>query len=149
MKPLVVLILVFFLSLLLTWAISGDADEMLSGKIAMSAMLLFTSIGHFKFKKGMALMLPAFIPAKEFVIFITGILEIVAAVGLLIPALQRITAICLIIFFLCILPANIYASMKNINYETGEYDGNGMKYLWFRVPLQGLFILWVYWFALR
>ena len=149
MKPLVVLIAVFLLSLLITWLASGEADQMLSGRIAMSAMLLFTSIGHFKFRKGMALMLPAFIPAKEFIVCITGILEIVAAVGLLLRATQYVTGICLIIFFLFILPANIYASMKNINYETGEYDGNGMKYLWFRIPLQALFIFWVYWFALR
>jgi uncharacterized membrane protein len=149
MKPLVVLIAVFILSLLLSSLIAGEADEMLSGRIAMSAMLLLTAIGHFKFKKGMALMLPAFIPAKEFIVFITGVLEILAAIGLLVPATVRITAICLIVFFLFVLPANIYASMNNINYETGEYDGNGMKYLWFRVPLQALFILWVYWFALE
>src|SRR5687768_4470068 len=111
MKPLVVLIAVFILSLLLTWAISGEADQILSGKIAISAMLLFTSIGHFKFKKGMALMLPSFMPAKEFVVLITGVFEIIGAVGLLVPATERITAKCLIIFFLGILPANINASM--------------------------------------
>ena len=39
--------------------------------------------------------------------------------------------------------------MNHVNYETGASDGNGMKYLWFRIPLQVFFILWVYWSALR
>jgi uncharacterized membrane protein len=149
MKPLIVLIGVFLLSLLVTWIIQKDANEMLSGKIAMSAMLLLTSIGHFKFKKGMALMLPAFIPGKETIVLFTGILEILAAIGILIPSTQRITGICLIIFFILILPANIYAAVKKVNFETGAYDGSGVGYLWFRIPLQVLFICWVYWFVLR
>ena len=149
MKPLVVLIAVFGLALAFTFLFAGEADVDSSGRVAMSAMLLFTSIGHFKFKKGMAAMLPPFVPAREAIVLFTGVIEIVGAIGLLIPSTRHITAICLIIFFVLILPANIYASMKNLNYETGAYDGNGMKYLWFRVPLQVIFILWVYWFALR
>ena len=96
----------------------------------------------------MAAMLPPFVPKKDAVVVFTGLIEIAAAVGLLIPSTQNITAIMLIIFFILILPANIYASMKNVNYETGAYDGNGMKYLWFRIPLQALFITWVCLFAL-
>ena len=35
-------------------------------------------------------------------------------------------------------------SMENINYQTGELDGSGLEYLWFRIPLQLIFIGWVY-----
>ena len=55
----------------------------------------------------------------------------------------------LIVFFILILPVNINAALRHIDYEKGTYEGPGTKYLWFRIPLQVLFILWVYWFALR
>jgi uncharacterized membrane protein len=149
MKPLIVLIVVFLLALVINWLLYGNPAPEQSGRIAMSTMLLFTSIGHYKFRKGMASMLPPAVPGRQGIVLLTGLIEIAAAVGLLIPQTRAITAVCLIIFFVSVLPANIYATMKNLNYETGEYDGNGMKYLWFRVPLQALFIIWVYWFALE
>ena len=149
MKPLVLLIGVFFTSLLITRLTGDVVDVDLSGRIAMTAMLLLTAIGHFKFKKGMALMIPAFIPAKDLVVLVTGILEILAAIGLLISSTERLTGICLMIFFLLLLPANMYASTKKLNFETGEYNGAGLSYLWFRIPLQVFFIFWVYWFAVK
>lgn len=144
MKPLIVLIVVFGLSLLGTKFIRGNFEIALSGRIAMSAMLIFTAIAHFAFTKGMAMMLPDFIPYKSQVIYLTGIIEIAAAIGLFIPALRVITAWLLIVFFILILPANIYAALKQIDYQKGSFDGNGLYYLWFRVPLQILFIIWIY-----
>jgi uncharacterized membrane protein len=55
--------------------------------------------------------------------------------------LFRITAILLIAFFICVLPANIIGSLKGV--ALGGMD-NGPLYLLFRVPLQGFFIWWVY-----
>jgi len=48
-----------------------------------------------------------------------------------------------------ILPANSYAAVKKIDLEKANYNGSGLNYLWFRIPLQVLFIGWVYWFALK
>ncbi len=115
----------------------------------MSAMLLFTAIGHFAFSKGMALMIPDFIPFKKQVVYITGLFEIVAAIGLLVDGYQRITGWLLIAFFILILPANINAAIKKIDYQKGTTNGPGVKYLWFRVPLQLLFMSWVYFFAIH
>jgi uncharacterized membrane protein len=115
----------------------------------MSAMLLFTAVGHFAFTKGMAMMLPPFIPYKTEIVYLTGIIEIAAAVGLLIPNLREITAWLLIAFFVLILPANIYAAVKQIDYQKATFEGNGLTYLWFRVPLQILFIIWTYLSAIK
>lgn len=147
MKPLFVLLGTFLLSCLTFFVFTHNANPNLSGRIAMAAMLVFTSVAHFVFSKGMVLMLPPFIPFKKLLVYLTGIVEIVAAVGLLIPATKYITAIVLIIFFVLLLPANIYASQKRINLEKADYSGNGLSYLWFRVPLQILFIGWVWYFA--
>jgi len=115
----------------------------------MSCMLVFTAIGHFIYTHGMSLMLPSFLPFRHEVIYLTGIIELCAAIGLLIPRLQHLTAWLLIIFFILILPANIHAAINNIDFQTGNNNGQGMAYLWFRVPLQILFIWWTYYFGIR
>lgn len=144
MKPLIVLLSVFAVSLLTTKFVRGNFELALSGRIAMSAMLAFTAVAHFSFTKGMAMMLPDFIPFKTETVYLTGIIEISAAIGLFIPSFRIVTAWLLIAFFILILPANIYAAIKHIDYQKGTIDGNGVTYLWFRVPLQILFIIWVY-----
>lgn len=144
MKPLIVLLSVFAISLLTTKFVRGNFELALSGRIAMSAMLVFTAVAHFAFTKGMAMMLPDFIPFKTGIVYLTGIIEIAAAIGLFISNFRVITAWLLIAFFILILPANIFAAIKHIDYQKGTFDGNGLTYLWFRVPLQILFIIWVY-----
>lgn len=149
MKPLFVLLTVFFISNLIIRQYKGDIDYYLAGKIALAATLLFTSLGHLIYTKGMVLMLPDFIPLKKEIIYVTGLLEVMGAFGLFIPSLSRLTGMLLIVFFILILPTNIYASMRHLNYETATFDGKGPGYLWFRIPFQLLLIGWTYYFALR
>jgi uncharacterized membrane protein len=149
MKPLIVLLGAFGISLLVTKILYGNFEFTLSGRMAMSVMLVFTAVAHFAFTRGMAMMLPGFIPYKAGAVYLTGVIEIAAAVGLLIPGLRVITAWLLIAFFICILPANIYAAVKHIDYQKGTSDGKGPIYLWFRVPLQILFIVWTYLSAIK
>jgi uncharacterized membrane protein len=149
MKPLYVLLLAFFVCLFTILIFSGDYDFTKAGKLAMSVMLVFTALGHFMYPKGMAMMIPDFIPYKNIVVLITGFIEIAAAIGLLIPSIQELTSILLIIFFVLILPANINAAMKNIDYENASKDGPGILYLWFRIPMQLFLIGWVWYFFLH
>ena len=149
MKPLIILLSVFALSLIIIRLIRGNFEFALSGRIAMSAMLLFTAVAHFVFTKGMSMMLPDFIPFKTETVYLTGIIEIAAAIGLFIPNFRVITAWLLIAFFILILPANIYASIKQIDYQNGTFNGKGLSYLWFRIPLQVFFIIWTYFSAVK
>lgn len=149
MKPLLVLLSVFVASLVVLKVIRGNYEPHLSARIAISAMLIFTAVTHFVFAEGMTAMLPPFVPYKKEVVFLTGLIEIAAAIGLFVPAVRLITAWLLLAFFVLILPANIYAAMHQVDYQKGTADGNGLMYLWFRVPLQIFFIVWVYFSAIR
>jgi uncharacterized membrane protein len=149
MKPLLVLLGGFIIALAAIKLITGEYDFALSARIAMSVMLLFTSIAHFAFTKGMVMMMPGFIPFKKELVYLTGVVEIVAAVGLLISSVKVLTAWLLIAFFISLLPANISAAVKHVDYEKGTLDGSGVTYLWFRVPLQILFIAWTYFAAIK
>lgn len=149
MKPLLVLLASFVISLLVSKLTTKEYNIALSGRIAMSIMLVFTAIGHFVFTKGMSLMIPKFIPFKESFVYLTGVLEIILAISLLIPRLRCFSGWILIVFLLLMLPANIYASFYKVNYQKGTFDGHGLTYLWFRIPLQILFIVWTYICAIR
>ncbi|MBD0368852.1 MAG: DoxX family protein [Flavisolibacter sp.] len=144
MKPLVVLLVTFVIAIIAIKAIRKDYKVALSARIAMSVMLLFTSIGHFIYTEGMAMMMPDFVPNKKQMVYTTGIIEILAAIGLQIPRVRVLTAWLLILFFVLVLPANINAAIKHVDYEKGTLEGSGTNYLWFRVPLQILFIVWTY-----
>tara|TARA_B100000809_G_scaffold97161_1_gene95676 strand:+ start:1724 stop:2176 length:453 start_codon:yes stop_codon:yes gene_type:complete len=149
MKPLIVLLLSFTISLFILKIIKKEYNFALSARIAMSIMLVFTAIGHFAFTKGMSMMIPKFIPFKEIFVYLTGIFEILLAIGLLITKFKTVSGYALIIFLLLMLPANIYASVNNVNLQKGTLDGNGVMYLWFRIPLQILFIIWTYTSSIR
>ena len=115
----------------------------------MSIMLLFTSIGHFVYTQGMAMMMPGFIPYKTQLVYFTGVIEIFAAIGLHIQSIRVLTAWLLILFFVFLLPANINAAIKHVDYQKGTFGGSGPNYLWFRVPLQILFIVWTYFSSIK
>lgn len=143
------LILVFVVVLVAGKVFQGQYSPAWSGRIAMAAMLLFTAVGHFAFTRGMSMMLPAFVPGKTVVVYLTGILEIAAAVALLVPGWKEPAGWFLILFLVLLLPANIYAALKHVDYQQATFKGRGPAYLWFRVPLQLFFIVWVYLSAVK
>ena len=149
MKPLIVLITTFLISVVVLKIRAKQIDYRFAGRIAMACMLLFTAIGHFVFTDGMVVMVPDFLPFKSKMVLITGYLEVLFALGLLLPKYKRLTGILLILFLFIVLPSNIKAAVQNLNYRTGALDGPGVGYLWFRIPLQVLFVLWVYFSAIR
>ncbi len=114
----------------------------LCGRAAMSVLLLLTGSSHFFMTDELAAMLPSAVPIRTEIIYATGVLELLAAVGLLVPTTSRLTSWCLIAFFVAVLPANIYAALNRVG-----VGGHGPAYLWFRVPLQLFFIGWIWYFG--
>ena len=137
-----------FLIAMVAGKLRGKTKVFFSGMLAMSVMLLFTAIGHFAFPEGMSMMIPVFIPLRYELVIVTGLFELAAAIALLIPKLSVKVSWLLIAFFVIILPANIYAAFHHVNYQEATFDGPGLGYLWFRVPLQLFFIGWLYYFGI-
>ncbi|WP_375434143.1 DoxX family protein [uncultured Hymenobacter sp.] len=147
MKPLFVLLGTFLLALGATRLFGGSLNYLLAGNVAMAVMLLFTGMAHFTLTKGMVLMLPDWLPGRKAWVYVTGLMELAAAVGLLVPGLRQLAGWLLLVFFVLVLPGNIHAALHHINYQKGTTDGPGPRYLWFRVPLQLLFIAWTWYFS--
>lgn len=149
MKLLSILFVTFIIALVGTKLLQGQWNFLFSGNLGMAVFILFTGFAHFKFQKGMAMMIPDLIPAKMFWVYATGIIEIAAGIGLMIPALRETTAILLIIFYVLVFIANINSSRKKVNLFKGDYTGPGMSYLYKeRLPMQIILIAWTWYFGI-
>jgi uncharacterized membrane protein len=92
-------------------------------------------------------MIPPVVPGKTFLVYLTGVAELALGIGLLFHSSRHLSGVVLIAFFVLLLPANIYAAQRHLDLEKATYSGPGPAYLWFRIPLQLLFIGWVIYFS--
>lgn len=149
MKLLTILFVTFILGLAATKIFQGDWNFLFSGNLGIAAFIISTGLAHFKFQKGMAMMIPDPIPGKMFWVYFTGVLEIAAGVGLMIPSIRELTAVLLIIFYVLVFIANINSSRKNINIFKADFTGPGMSYLYKeRIPMQVILIAWTWYFGI-
>ncbi|WP_416876820.1 hypothetical protein [Litorimonas sp.] len=107
--------------------------------------LFFLAAGillHFMATDEVAQIVPPFLPFPKLIVIVTGVLEILFAIGLIWPKWRRLTGIVLSVYLLAVLPANIYMALENM--PLGERDLTGFQ-LWFRVALQFPLIALVLW----
>lgn len=113
-------------------------------RFGLAAMFIFTGASHFSsLKYDMAAMIPPPFTGALWVIYMTGVLEIAGALGLLVTPWRRWAAWCLIALLVAMLPANIYAALSGV-----ALGGNPPSALWWRVPLQ-LFWIAMLWSTTR
>ena len=147
MAPLIFLLVTFgILYLVNRFALRGRRSTSFIGRASMAVMLIVTGISHFTNTAEMVAMMPDFMPLKRETVYLTGVIELLAVVGLLWDRTARLASILLIVFFVLVLPANIAGSLKSVQYGGMEY---GPWYLLFRIPLQIFFIWWAWWFGVR
>jgi uncharacterized membrane protein len=85
-------------------------------RIGLALMFLLTGIAHFGLgrRDGLIAMVPPRLPRPDLLVTITGILELVGAAGLLLPATYRAAAVCLALLLVVMFPANIYAARARV-----------------------------------
>lgn len=149
MKLLTILFAGFIVGLVATKIIQDEWNFLFSGNLGMTVFIIFVGFSHFKFQKGMAMMIPDFIPGKMFWVYATGIIEIAAGIGLMIPSIRELTAVLLIIFYVLVFIANINSAKKKINIFKADFTGPGMDYLYKqRIPMQIILIAWTWYFGI-
>jgi uncharacterized membrane protein len=116
-----------------------------AGLIAVVIMFLFTGSTHFSaMKHDYAAMLPSPLSGNLGIIYLTGVLEIAGALGLLVPRTRRLAGICLVLYLLAVFPGNVYAAVNEV-----PFRGEPPTPLWLRTPIQLFFIGMVWWTAVR
>src|SRR5687767_9332200 len=84
-------------------------------RIGLAAMFMFTAASHFSpIKHDMAAMIPPPLTGALWVIYVTGVLELAGALGLLLTRCRTWAAWDLIALLIALLPANIYAAFSGI-----------------------------------
>lgn len=147
MAPLIILLVTFGLMYLLDrFALGGRLGLSFVGRASMAVMLIATGISHFTNTDELVAIVPDLVPAKRELVYLTGVCELLAVPGLLWSKTAKVTSILLLVFFVLILPANIAGSLKAVDFGGMGY---GPLYLLFRIPLQILFIWWVWYFGFR
>jgi uncharacterized membrane protein len=83
-------------------------------RIALFLMFLVTASAHWgRGRADLIRMVPLRLPRAGMLVSITGILEILGAIGLLVPETVRIAAVCLAILLLALFPANVRAAREH------------------------------------
>lgn len=112
-------------------------------RVIFSISLIIVGITHFIRPEQYARIVPPIFPAYTSV-YVSGVLEILGGIGLMIPSVSVLAAWGLIALFIGVFPANIYMTLHNIKIE--GIPQNQLLY-WARLPLQAVLIAWAWWYT--
>jgi uncharacterized membrane protein len=84
-------------------------------RVALCAMFLVTASAHWgRGRPDFIRMVPGIFPSAGAIVSVTGVLEILGALGLLIPFTTRAAALCLAILLIAMFPANVRATRERL-----------------------------------
>lgn len=112
-------------------------------RLGLAMMFVFTAGSHFSsLKHDMAAMIPPPLTGALWVIYVTGVLEFIGAVGLAMPWSRKWAAWGLAALLVGMFPANVYAALRGV-----ALGGSAATPLLFRTPLQMFWIALLVWVA--
>jgi uncharacterized membrane protein len=111
--PLLALVIVTLAARLAGW-LGWDYTDGWPGAVAagLAAMFAVTGVAHFAppLRSGLIAIVPPKLPAPALLVTVTGVLELLGAIGLLIPQTRVAAAVCLAVLMVAMFPANVYAA---------------------------------------
>jgi uncharacterized membrane protein len=122
----------------------ANREGWMSYRLIRAALGLILGVAGVVHLVSPALFLPAmppYIPWHLELIYLTGVLELAAAVGLRSPRFRRVTAWCLVAYFLAILPAHVHVAWNQVEL----FGIRDPRLLWGRLAFQPVFVASAYW----
>jgi len=106
--------------------------------------VFFALAGYLHFAKAdmFASIVPPLLPFPKAIVWVTGIIEIVLAIGIVLPKYRRLSGLLFAPYLLAVLPANIYMAMAGLPLGTDSFSA---PLLWLRVALQFPLIALILW----
>lgn len=111
-------------------------------KYILAVALVLAGINHFLNPPFYLRMMPPILPAHLFLVYLSGVFEILFGVLLLIPRFSRIAAWLIIALLIAVFPANIYMATN-----PQFFPDISQTALYIRLPLQIGLIAWAFWFT--
>jgi uncharacterized membrane protein len=96
---------------------------------------------HFVKTRWYMSIMPDYLPAHRELVYASGVAEMVGALGTMHPRTCRPAGWFLIATLIAIFPANVHMALNADRFR--EVPG-GAPALWARLPVQGLFVYWVW-----
>lgn len=113
----------------------------------MFALMMGAGVMHFVTPQFFVDIVPAALPAPLAIVYVSGVFEILGAIGLLVPQTRRFSALGLLALFVAVFPANVNMAVHHIT-PTGAAPMPAWV-AWARLPLQGLLLWWAWSIAER
>ncbi len=111
----------------------------------LSAFFLVAGALHFLKAEAYAAIVPPYFGQPLFWVYLTGACEIAGGLAILWVSTRKFAGYALIVLLLAVYPANIYMATHAQLFR----DLAPMEVLWLRLPLQLVFMIWVWWCCLR
>jgi len=111
-------------------------------KYLLGLLLIIGGIAHFTMTGFYVNTLPDYLPFHEMIVYISGVVEILLGVLLVIPKTTKKAAVGIIILFIAIFPANVNMYLNHENFPDMSETS-----LLIRLPIQLVLIAWAYIYA--
>lgn len=111
------------------------------GKVAFSALFIVAGVMHFSSERFFVEIMPPYLPYPRVLVHLSGIVEIVLGILLLIPPTSRAAAWGLIVLLIAVFPANIHVFQNQDLFPAPRLVHA------IRLVLQLVLILWAYWYT--
>lgn len=108
--------------------------------LAIAIFFLVGGLSHFIFADLFIRIMPDYLPYHEQLVLVSGIFEILGAIGILIPRTRLWAGYGLIALLIAVFPANIDMALHH-----EKYPELPVVMLYLRLPLQLLFIGFIAW----
>lgn len=105
----------------------------------MAVLYIAAGVNHFVNPAFYVNIMPPYLPAHEFLVYLSGVAEIALGLGLLIPALRAASAWGIVAMLVAFMPVHIHMLVNAADFPDAPYWG-----LVVRIPLQGLLALWAW-----
>ncbi len=86
--------------------------------------------------------MPPYLPWHLFLVYLSGVFEIILGIMFLIPKTQKLAAWGLILLLIAVFPANIYMVMN-----PNKFSELNPLLIYLRLLIQFVLIAWAYWFT--
>ncbi len=114
-------------------------------RTALGLVFIVAGAAHFRFPQLYASIVPPYLPAHGTLVALSGAAEIAGGAGVLIPSTRRAAGIGLLALLVAVFPANLYMATNASAFR--QFAPASALYV--RLPLQALFVLWVWAVTLR
>jgi uncharacterized membrane protein len=107
----------------------------------IAALFVAAGVLHFVIPGSYEAIVPPYLPARRFLVYLSGACELAGGAGLLVPRTRRLSALGLIALLAAVFPANVQMLANAVAAGKPQWQ---VVLLWLRLPLQ-LGLMYLVW----